>query len=261
MESNKSSTSTTYHSLCFTIVFIISAYDKGGRLYAPSRKLRSLTLPDLEPMAHGSLWLWNHDELVSSDAKIHTIVCGAARPSDLDQPAVAAYFHQKKKNEMLEKTRKVTKRLHETSLAELGEDWLNTWHVGLPNCSSYEGKYQFAQIVGLYNLLKSYGMLGYCKDRYSAFEGNLQKWDDNLTMKENIENNGGWGWCPGLDIDPESNEYTEELSNVPDENKSKVLEALKIVKKYCKKDSSLSIPNEWETAYDMRPWNAFPERK
>ena len=34
-------------------VFIISAYDKGGRVYAPSHQTRELTLPNLEPMEYG----------------------------------------------------------------------------------------------------------------------------------------------------------------------------------------------------------------
>lgn len=64
----------------------------------------------MEPMEYGAQWLWYHDSrhcrstgIGSGDgsgtddndnavplAKIHTIVCGAARPSDLDQPVLAA---------------------------------------------------------------------------------------------------------------------------------------------------------------------------
>jgi predicted aldo/keto reductase-like oxidoreductase len=36
-------------------VFIISAFNNGGRLYAQSKKLGSLTLPDLEPISYGAL--------------------------------------------------------------------------------------------------------------------------------------------------------------------------------------------------------------
>ena len=34
-------------------VFIISPYDKGGRLYAPSHLSRELMLPEMEPMQYG----------------------------------------------------------------------------------------------------------------------------------------------------------------------------------------------------------------
>ena len=57
-------------------VFIISPTDKGGRLYAPSDKLRELTAP-LSPMAFNDLWcLTNLD--------VHTLSLGAAVPSDFD---------------------------------------------------------------------------------------------------------------------------------------------------------------------------------
>ena len=39
-------------------VFIISAFNNGGWLYAPSKKLRSLTLPNLEPISYGALWCY-----------------------------------------------------------------------------------------------------------------------------------------------------------------------------------------------------------
>jgi len=72
-------------------IFIISPYDKGGRLYAPSNKLRDLTLPEFEPIEFGSLWLWHHSRMDTvAQSQPHTIVCGAARPSDLDQPIYAA---------------------------------------------------------------------------------------------------------------------------------------------------------------------------
>ena len=34
-------------------VFIISPYDKGGRVYAPSHLCRELMLPEIEPMEYG----------------------------------------------------------------------------------------------------------------------------------------------------------------------------------------------------------------
>ena len=57
-------------------VFIISPTDKGGRLYAPSDKLRKLTAP-LSPLAFNDLWC-----LANMD--VHTLSLGAAVPSDFD---------------------------------------------------------------------------------------------------------------------------------------------------------------------------------
>ena len=71
--------------------FIISPYDKGGRLHAPSDKLRDLTLPKFEPIEFGSLRLLYHSRMDTvAQSQPHTIVCSAARPSDLGQPIYAA---------------------------------------------------------------------------------------------------------------------------------------------------------------------------
>ncbi len=147
-------------------MFIISAYDKGGKLYAPSKKLRSLTLPELEPIQFGSLWLWAHEELDEESAPIHTFTVGAARPSDLDEPAVAAYLWKTKKEEMLNKVRAVVKKLDKAQVDALGEDWVKSWYEGVPNCKSENDSYMLAQIVSLYNQIKAFGLLDYGKDRY-----------------------------------------------------------------------------------------------
>ena len=61
-------------------IFIISPYDKGGKLYKPSAKLARLHEPDgLSPIEFNSLWLLRHSP------PAHTLVVGAARPGDFDQ--------------------------------------------------------------------------------------------------------------------------------------------------------------------------------
>ncbi|WP_432800392.1 aldo/keto reductase [Poriferisphaera sp. WC338] len=57
-------------------VFIISPNDKGGKLYAPPTKLVNLTGP-LHPMAFNDLFCLSHPE-------VHTLSCGASKPSDFD---------------------------------------------------------------------------------------------------------------------------------------------------------------------------------
>ena len=58
-------------------VFIISPNDKGGKLYAPPKKLVDLCAP-LSPMVFNDLYCLARPE-------IHTLSCGAARPSDFDE--------------------------------------------------------------------------------------------------------------------------------------------------------------------------------
>jgi predicted aldo/keto reductase-like oxidoreductase len=244
-------------------VFIISPYDKGGRLYAPSNKLRSLTLPDLEPIQYGGLWLFNHGEMDETNADIHTFTVGAARPSDLDEPAVAAYLYANRKKDMMAKVEKVSKRLREAEVEALGEEWLNNWYQGVTNCLTEDDAYNFGQIIQIYNLIKSFGMVDYGIDRYGMFDSNVKNWNFKKPTKENISKMKiGWGYTPGIPTPP-GKDYSALLSNVPIEHKARVLEALEFVFDYCSKNSDkkdLVVPDEWKTAYDMRPWTAFPER-
>ena len=245
-------------------VFIISPYDKGGRLYAPSNKLRSLTLPDLEPIQYGSLWLFSHDETDETNAQINTFTVGAARPSDLDEPVVAAYLYANRKDEMISKVQSVSKRLREAEVEALGEEWVNNWYHGVPNCLTEDDAYNFGQIIKLHNLIKSFGMLNYAMDRYAMFNGNVRRWDFTKSAKENINKiKGGWGYTPGIPTPP-GKDYAALMPNVPDQHKTQVLEALEFVFDYCSMRSdkkNLVVPDEWKTAYDMRPWTAFPERR
>ena len=67
---------------------------------------------------------------------------------------------------------------------------------------------------------------------------------------------------PGIAPDPEK-DYSHHFPTISDEKKAKVMEILKFTHKYCSRTgdkSGVTIPTEWQTAYDMRPWAAFPER-
>ena len=235
-----------------------SPYDKGGKLYAPSKKLRSLILPDLEPIQYGPLWLWNHEHIDEQSAPIHTITIGAARPSDLDEPVIAAYMMANRKEEMIEKVKNVSKRLHDAEVDALGKDWIENWHKGIVN-----DVYSFGQIVWCHNLIKAYGMLDYAKDRYAVFDKNLQSWDFELSREENIgKSRIGWGYTPGIATRLGS-DYSPLLPNVPEKQKEQILKAIEFTYLHCSNNNpaaKLTIPEECECAYDMRPWTAFPER-
>lgn len=206
-------------------VFIISPYDKGGKLFAPSKKVRSFTLPDLEPIQYGSLWCFHLADLDEAQATAHTIVCGAARPSDLDEPAYAVYLYGSKKEETLQKVKNVAARLRQAEIDTFGEEWVNTWHHGLPNCNDDDQIYAFGQMVWLHNIVKAWGLWEYAKDRYGTF-------DPKLSNEGNIR------------------------------SRYRMLDAIKFIHKQCSTESDkVDIPDEWQTAYDMRPWTAFPERK
>jgi hypothetical protein len=96
-----------------------------------------------------------------------------------------------------------------------------------------------------------------------VFDDNSAKWDSKLSAAENITPmKMMWGYMPGI-TPKDRSEYSDLLSQVPEKNKEKVMKAIEFVNKFCSKTSdksSLDVPKEWETAYDMRPWCAFPER-
>lgn len=221
-------------------IFIISPFDKGGRLYAPSRRLRSLTLPEHEPMAFHSHWLWSHHELEDDDGtarrpRIHTFTVGAGRPSDLDVPAVQAHLFGTQHAELLARTRAVTRRLDAAAEAALGREWLASWWRGLPKAAQSRHLVEHNQIVWIYNCIRAFGMYEFGKARYNSFEKNGEKWDDKLTPEENIDKMGriGWGFVPGLPLKPRV-DYDEDLPAVPAENRARVAEALAFVYNWCR---------------------------
>src|SRR5437868_14690375 len=66
-------------------VFIISPNDKGGKLYEPPQKLVELCAP-LTPMQFNDLYCLARPQ-------VHTLSCGAARPSDFDEHIAALAYY------------------------------------------------------------------------------------------------------------------------------------------------------------------------
>ena len=220
--------------------FIISPFDKGGRLYAPAKKLRSLTLPDMEPMEFMCQWIWNHHKLGEDLPQLHTFTLGAARPSDLDQAAVAAHLFATQSDQALAKTIVVAKRLDQAKLDALGKEWLESWWKGLPKSYQCESMVEHNQIVWIYNSIKAFGLYEFGRNRYHSFENNFAKWDAKLSPEQNIADKvgkGSWGFVPGLPLTP-GMDYSEELKNVPALNKLQVKEAHDFVYKWCRKEEN-----------------------
>lgn len=217
-------------------IFVISPFDKGGRLYAPSRRLRSLTLPEMEPMTFKSWWIWNHHRLQGDLPALHTYTVGAARPADLDQPAVAAHLHATQPDQVLDKLVAVRDRLEAVKIEKLGREWVETWWNGLPKAKSSAYLVEHNQVVWIYNSIVAFGMYEFGKARYNSFEKNGSKWEPNKSAEENIDKNIGrnaWGFVPGLPLNSNI-DYTEDLKNVPRENFERVKEAEAFVYRFCR---------------------------
>lgn len=144
-------------------VFIISPSDKGGMLYAPPQKLVELCSP-LSPIVFNDLFCLSHPQ-------VHTLSLGASKPSDFDEHLQAV--------ELLDQADQILPpilvRLEQEAIAILGEDWVKTWHIGLPKPEATPGGINIPAILWLRNLALSYDLIDYCKMRY-ALLGNASHW-------------------------------------------------------------------------------------
>jgi hypothetical protein len=136
-------------------VFIISPSDKGGMLYKPPQKLVELCSP-LSPMVFNDLFCLSHSQ-------VHTLSIGASRSQDFDEHL--------KTLELLDRADEILPpilaRLEQAAIASFGEDWVKTWHVGLPKYDETPGNVNILVILWLRNLAIAYDMIDYAKMRYN----------------------------------------------------------------------------------------------
>ena len=120
--------------------------------------------------------MWHHADFYP-DAAVHTIVCRAARASDLDESCAAA--HGAFEVGALAEVRAVAERM-DVALADVGgAEWAEKWHVGLPSWfESTTGSF-YTQTVWLYNVIKAYGMLDFAKVSSAGQQGSgrLDGWN------------------------------------------------------------------------------------
>ena len=144
-------------------VFIISPSNKGGLLYQPSQRLVELCAP-LSPMVFNDLFCLSHPQ-------VHTLSLGAARPDD--------FAEHLKTLEWLDRAEEILppilQRLEQAAIERLGEDWVRSWHVGLPEPDQTPGRLNLPVILWLRNLALAYDMLDYGKMRYNLL-GNGDHW-------------------------------------------------------------------------------------
>ena len=144
-------------------VFIISPSDKGGMLYKPPQKLVNLCEP-LSPIVFNDLFCLSHSQ-------VHTLSIGAQRSPDFDE-------HLKTLS-LIDKADKILPpilaRLEQEAISVLGENWVKTWQVGLPNYDRTPGNINIPSILWLRNLALAYDLVEYAKMRYNLM-GNGSHW-------------------------------------------------------------------------------------
>src|SRR5919202_6038806 len=132
-------------------------------LYQPPQKLVNLCTP-LSPMVFNDLFCLSYPQ-------VHTLSLGASQPSDFDEHLKAV--------ELLDKADEILPlilvRLEEEAIATFGEDWVKTWHLGLPKPEETPGGINIPVILWLRNLALAYDLMEYGKMRYNLL-GNGSHW-------------------------------------------------------------------------------------
>jgi predicted aldo/keto reductase-like oxidoreductase len=144
-------------------VFIISPNDKGGKLQEPSVKMKELCAP-LTPMQFNDLYCLARPE-------VHTLSCGASRPTDFDEHVAALKYYDR----LPETIAPIEKRLRAEMDAVLGREWCERWFDGLPHFVDVPGEINVMEILRLWTYAQPLGLLGWAKMRYNLL-GQAEHW-------------------------------------------------------------------------------------
>ncbi len=144
-------------------VFIISPNDKGGKLYAPPEKLVRLCAP-LSPMHFNDLFCLARTE-------VHTLSIGASRPGDFDEHLTAL----KDYDCASEKSAPIVDKLESELKQQLGADWVEGWHIGIPEHDEIPGGVNVREILRLWNFATALDMVEFGRMRYNLL-GNGGHW-------------------------------------------------------------------------------------
>jgi predicted aldo/keto reductase-like oxidoreductase len=144
-------------------VFIISPNDKGGRLYDPPSRMVDLCQP-LSPMQFNDLFCLARPQ-------VHTLSCGAARPSDFDEH-IAALNHYAEAATISDPIRD---RLTTALEAVHGKDWCERWWEGVPLFGDLPGEINVLEILRLWTFAKGLDLVEWAKSRYNLI-GQARHW-------------------------------------------------------------------------------------
>lgn len=145
-------------------VFIISPNDKGGMLNTPTPKLNAFCAP-LTPMQFNDLYCLARPE-------VHTLSCGASRPTDFDEHVKALDYYDR----IPETIGPIEARLRAELVKTHGADWCARWTEGLPEFDQVPNEVNVIEILRLWTYAKALDLIAWGKMRYNLLSGGGGHW-------------------------------------------------------------------------------------
>ncbi|MGF1657140.1 MAG: aldo/keto reductase [Verrucomicrobiales bacterium] len=155
-------------------VFIISPNDKGGKLYAPSDKLRELCLP-LHPMQFNNLFCLSYPQ-------VHTLSLGASKPSDFD-------LHQEtfqRQQEFEPHLQRIQNNIQQAVTEKCGPNWEDLFSSRVPSFEEFPGQVNVREILREIIWAKGLDLWGYARDRYNLL-GNGGHWFPGAQLSDDTD--------------------------------------------------------------------------
>ena len=168
-------------------VYIISPNYMGGKLYEPPPKLIELCKP-LTPMAFNLLWCL-------TPPQVHSLSIGPDRPENFDAhvETLSKYYDQSEGEEL---TESIATRLKKEINSVMGDDWYDSFHIGLPDYDGIPGEINVIHILRLWGFAKAFDMYEFARERYNLlgngshwFPGNNAAKIRDLDISESIKGN------------------------------------------------------------------------